>query len=271
MPSVASFNVNSIRQRMHQLRALIDKHDPDIIGLQETKVCDEEFPVSEINALGYQVHYHGQKNHYGVALLSKHDFDAIEKGFKHDNEETQRRLIVGQFCSPSKEKLTVINGYFPHGERRGHPVKFPYKKKFYADLLAYLNENHSPDDHLIVMGDMNVSPTDDDIGIGEDNRKRWLQSGKCSFLPEERQWLTRLMNWGLEDTFSIKPSNGDRRFSWFDYRSRGFEREPKRGLRIDLILVTRPLAARTVATDIDYAIRAMKRPSDHCPVWAKFK
>jgi exodeoxyribonuclease-3 len=117
---------------------------------------------------------------------------------------------------------------------------------------------------------MNVALTDLDIGIGEDNAKRWLRSGKCSFLPEEREWLQALTDWGLEDTYRrLHPEVADR-FSWFDYRSRGFEREPKRGLRIDLVLVTPPLGKRLLDADIDYEIRAMDRPSDHCPVWATF-
>ncbi|MFT6790821.1 MAG: exodeoxyribonuclease-3 [Cellvibrionaceae bacterium] len=270
MLSVASFNVNSIRQRIHQLKALIDIHSPDIIGLQETKVSDEAFPVAEIHALGYNVSYYGQKTHYGVGLLSRQDFNSVKKGFDLNYEESQRRLIIGEFISLSGEKLTVINGYFPQGEHRDHPVKFVNKRDFYANLITHLERNHTPDDHLIVMGDMNVSPTDDDIGIGEHNRKRWLQSGKCSFLPEEREWLDRLMAWGLEDTFTINLPANDQRFSWFDYRSRGFERDPKRGLRIDLILATKPLANRTIAAGIDYDIRAMEKPSDHCPVWTQF-
>ena len=119
----------------------------------------------------------------------------------------------------------------------------------------------------MVIGDMNVAPADRDIGIGPDNAKRWLRDGKCSFLPEERGWLENLRAWGLEDVYRRHFPQVDDRFSWFDYRSRGFERDPKRGLRIDLMLATQPLAARCTDAGIDYGIRAMERPSDHCPVW----
>lgn len=270
MLSVVSFNVNSIRQRMHQLQAVIDTHQPDFIGLQETKVTDEDFPVEDINDLGYQVHYHGQKTHYGVALLSKHDFVEVTKGFVSDSDDSQRRLIGGRFVSPFGKDITVINGYFPQGESREHPVKFPNKQRFYADLMHHLNTHHSPDEQLIVMGDMNISPTDDDIGIGEDNRKRWLKTGKCSFLPEEREWLQTLQSWGLHDTFRQHYPDINDQFSWFDYRSRGFEREPKRGLRIDLILATTPLLESSHSAGIDYTVRGMEKPSDHCPIWARF-
>jgi exodeoxyribonuclease-3 len=110
---------------------------------------------------------------------------------------------------------------------------------------------------------------DRDIGIGEDNAKRGLRTGKCSFLPEEREWLQRYIDWGLRDTYRELYPEVDDRFSWFDYRSRGFERDPKRGLRIDLVLATAPLCERCREAGIAYDIRAMERPSDHCPVWAE--
>lgn len=266
-----SFNVNSVRIRLHQLQAVVDKHQPDFIGLQETKVTDGDFPVEAIQAMGYHVEYIGQKTHYGVALLSKLPFQSVFKGFSGDDEEAQKRFIGGVFTMPSGQSLAVLNGYFPQGESIDHPVKFPNKRRFYADLMDHLREHHQPDERLIVMGDMNISPTDLDIGIGEENRKRWLRTGKCSFTPEEREWLKELYDWGLQDTFRSLHPVEDNLFSWFDYRSRGFEREPKRGLRIDLILASKGLADLCVGSGIDYDIRAMEKPSDHCPVWSEFK
>jgi exodeoxyribonuclease-3 len=110
--------------------------------------------------------------------------------------------------------------------------------------------------------------TDLDIGIGEDSRKRWLRTGKCSFLPEEREWMGRLLDWGLVDTFRHENPQTQDRFSWFDYRSKGFD--DNRGLRIDVLLASNPLAERCIETGIDYDIRSMEKPSDHAPVWAKF-
>lgn len=264
-----SFNVNSIRTRLHQLEAVIKELNPDVIGLQETKVTDAEFPVEAVRDLGYHVHFHGQKTHYGVALLSREEPEAIHKGYPTDDDDAQRRLITGRF-TVNGEPVTVINGYFPQGESRDHPVKFPAKQKFYADLMAYLDElSHKPG-HLVVMGDMNISPTDKDIGIGPDNAKRWLRTGKCSFLPEEREWLAQVEQRGLTDVFRhLHPDEADT-YSWFDYRSKGFEREPKRGLRIDLIMASDSLLPKAQAAGVSYDIRAMERPSDHCPVWASF-
>ncbi|MDX1634357.1 MAG: exodeoxyribonuclease III [Marinobacter sp.] len=264
-----SFNVNSIRTRMHQLKAVIDTYQPDIIGLQETKVSDDDFPAAEIRELGYHVHFHGQKTHYGVALLSRQAPESVSKGFPWDNADAQTRLITGRFQVDGKP-LTVINGYFPQGESRDHPIKFPAKEKFYADLVRYLDELDAGDSRLIVMGDVNISPTDRDIGIGEDNAKRWLRTGKCSFLPEEREWLAAVQERGLTDTFRYLHPEEDNTFSWFDYRSRGFERDPKRGLRIDLIMASKAMLDRVKAAGVSYDVRAMERPSDHCPVWAEF-
>lgn len=267
---VISFNVNSIRARLHQLAAVIESHSPDLIGLQETKVNDDEFPLDDIHALGYEVEFHGQKGHYGVALLHKGGLVACQRGFEHDGEEAQRRFIQCQFDIPGYGRVTVVNCYFPQGDSREHESKFPKKQKFYQDLHTLLEQKLRDEQALIVMGDMNVALEDSDIGIGEDNRKRWLRTGKCSFLPEEREWLQGIHDLGLSDTYRKHfPDKADK-FSWFDYRSRGFERDPKRGLRIDHILANRPLLERCKAAGIDYDIRAMEKPSDHCPVWAEF-
>lgn len=266
----ASFNVNSIRSRLHQLQALVETHNPEFIGLQETKVEDSQFPAEAIAQLGYEVAFTGQKTHYGVALLAKQPFKSVTKGFAGDTADAQKRFIGGQFELPDGTPLSVYNGYFPQGESREHPVKFPAKEKFFADLHAHLKTHHRPSDAIVLMGDMNVAPHDSDIGIGEDNRKRWLKSGKCSFLPEEREWLHNLLQWGFKDSFRVCYPNDDQRFSWFDYRSRGFERQPKRGLRIDFVLATAALADKCAEVQIDYAIRAMNKPSDHCPVIGEF-
>ncbi|EXU73823.1 exodeoxyribonuclease III [Erwinia mallotivora] len=262
-----SFNINGLRARAHQLEAIVEQHQPDVIGLQETKVHDDMFPLEEVAKLGYHVFYHGQKGHYGVALLTKAQPVMVRRGFADDAEDAQRRLIMADIPS-SLGNITVINGYFPQGESRDHPLKFPAKEKFYRDLQNYLEQEQKADNPLLIMGDMNISTSDLDIGIGEDNRKRWLRTGKCSFLPEEREWMERLLNWGLVDTWRAKIAQTNDRFSWFDYRSKGFD--DNRGLRIDLLLASQPLAERCVATGIDYDIRSMEKPSDHAPVWAEF-
>ncbi|MDF9434837.1 exodeoxyribonuclease III [Chromohalobacter israelensis] len=266
---LVSFNINGIRARLHQLEALVDAHAPDVIGLQETKVQDSEFPREAVEALGYHVAFHGQKGHYGVALLTRQAPEAVYYGLPDDGEEAQRRLIGVRLACDDGEPLTIYNGYFPQGENVDHPTKFPNKRDFYARLTTLLQERHTPSERLAVMGDFNISPADIDIGIGEANRKRWLREGKTSFQPVEREWLARLVDWGLSDCYRLRYPEVDDRFSWFDYRSRGFERDPKRGLRIDYIMVTPPLCERVTDAGIDYELRGIQRPSDHAPVWAQ--
>ncbi|WP_440904400.1 exodeoxyribonuclease III [Catenovulum sp. SX2] len=266
---IISFNINGLRARLHQLQAVIDKHQPDVIGLQEIKVHDDAFPLQAILDMGYHVEFFGQKAHYGVALVSKQKPTFVQKGFKTDDEDAQRRMIIATYQDENGDDVTVFNGYFPQGENRDHPIKFPAKEKFYQDLMAELNNNYTPEQNIAVIGDVNISHTDLDIGIGEPNAKRWLKTGKCSFLPEEREWLNTLIDWGFTDTYRNLHPETTERYSWFDYRSKGFD--DNRGLRIDLILATPALSARAVESDVDYELRGIEKPSDHAPIWTTFK
>ena len=263
---IASFNVNSIRARMDLLCQYLETESPDILGLQETKVVDADFPLEPLADLGYEVSFFGQKAYHGVALLSKAEPVRVQKGFATDIPEDQKRLILGQFQTQEGHELIVINGYFPQGENRAHETKFPAKQKFYADLMTLLSE-FKPTDHLLVMGDFNIAPTDLDIGITPENAKRWLKTGKCSFLPEEREWLGRMADWGLYDSYREMNPDVNDQFSWFDYRSGGF---PGRGLRIDQIWVTKPLLQQLSGVGIDFHLRAQERPSDHCVIFSEF-
>lgn len=264
-----SFNINGIRARLHQLQALIDAHSPDIIGLQEIKVDNDKFPIADVEAMGYHVYFHGQKAHYGVALMSKQPLEDVQYGWLTDDEDAQKRMIMGTMKDADGNNIRVLNGYFPQGESREHETKFPAKRQFYVDLMSHLNTHHTPDDDVIVMGDVNISHTDADIGIGEPNRKRWLKTGKCSFLPEEREWMETLMSWGFTDSFRALHPATDDKFSWFDYRSRGFD--DNRGLRIDMVMATPALHQRCVEADVDYELRGIEKPSDHAPIWAVYK
>lgn len=265
---IMSFNINGLRARPHQLKQIIEQHQPDVLGLQEIKVDDSQFPYEIVEDLGMHVFHHGQKGHYGVAILTKDKPLEVRKGFPTDPEDAQKRIIMADLATPLGT-LCVINGYFPQGENRKHETKFPAKEKFYQDLTRYLQQDLDPNQPVVVMGDINISPTDLDIGIGEVNRKRWLQTGKCSFLPEEREWLDKILKLGYSDTFrSLNPTTKDK-FSWFDYRSKGFD--DNRGLRIDVLLANQKLQPSLVDAGICLDIRAMEKPSDHAPIWSEFK
>ncbi|MXP50932.1 exodeoxyribonuclease III [Pantoea sp. SoEX] len=263
-----SFNINGLRARIHQLKEIIKFHKPDVIGLQETKVDDSMFPVKDVVNLGYEFFYYGQKRHYGVAIFTKIHPIRVFKGLPNNNTQSECRLIIAEIPSPIGS-ITVINGYFPQGENRNHPTKFPAKKKFFYDLRNYLSKKLMVNNLVLIMGDINITSTDLDIGIGEKNKKRWLQTGKCAFLPEEREWISQLFNLGMIDIWRQQHPRVNNRFSWFDYRSKGFYEN--RGLRIDLLLVTKSLATHCIETGIDYDIRKMHKPSDHAPVWSKFQ
>lgn len=264
---VVSFNINSVRAHMEQLTAVHEQLSPDIIGLQEIKVHSDFYP-EEVLAEHYHIYHFGQKTHHGVAIYSKFEPEAVYYGFPTDDEDAQRRLITLDINHPELGKLRVINGYFPQGENIHTTDKFPAKRKFYKDLFKFIEDTPS-ERKLIIMGDFNISPLDADIGIGQVNARRWLSSGKCSFQPEEREWMDVLYNYGLVDTFRVLHPDVRGKYSWFDYRSKGFY--DNRGLRIDLIMCSKELAENVVSSDIDLEIRAMEKPSDHAPVYTVFK
>jgi len=267
---IVSFNINSIRARPHQLIHLRDSLDPDVIGIQETKVNDPDFPIEDIKKIGYYPEFWGQKGHYGVAFLSKQKPINVQKGFSGDTTNDQKRFIQATF-KWKKEKITIMNGYFPQGENRSHETKFPTKIKFYDDLEKHIKKLKKTEENLIVMGDFNVAPSYLDIGIGEKNIKRWLRDGKTAFLPEEIEMWNKIKDLGFVDSWRQQNPEEGSIYSWFDYRSRMFEDSPKRGLRIDHILISNKLENSIVNTGIDYDARAMEKPSDHCPVWVQLK
>lgn len=265
---IISFNINGIRARLHQLEALRAAQDPDILCLQEIKVHDDVYPHADVaSATGLSSVTWGQKGHYGVATLSRSAPQSVIRGFPDDEDDAHRRMLISRHALADGNTLTVLNGYFPQGESIHHETKWPAKRRFYADLLNWLETNVTPDDPIIILGDFNIAPVDEDLGIGDKNVQRWLREGKSAFQPEERGWFEKLRAWGLTDSYRhLYPDSNDR-FSWFDYRSKGFEDSPKRGLRIDHLLVSQPLVPLIRGAGIDYDIRGLERPSDHAPAW----
>lgn len=263
-----SFNINGIRAHIHQIFKIIDKHKPDIIGLQETKVEDLFFPLEQFKDTGYNIYYCGQKSYNGVAIFSKKKLISVKKNFKHSFfKNIKYRIILGSFFARIG-KITLINAYFPQGNNRNDFLKFSEKKFFYENLIFYIKKNFSKDSNIIIMGDMNISQSEYDIGIGQRNKERWLNLGKCSFLPEEQIWISNLKSLGFIDTFRKKNPIVSNQFSWFDYRSKSFLQN--KGLRIDLILSSNSLFSYCVDVGIDYEIRRMSKVSDHAPIWATF-
>jgi len=253
---VASWNVNSVVARRARLLAWLTKHQPDILCLQELKSLDEGFPREDVEALGYHVALHGQRTYNGVAVLSRSPIEEARANLDDGAEETDARLL-----SVRTAGVRVLSCYVPNGQSQDSP-KFAYKLAWLERLLAYLKRHHDASEPLLVCGDFNCAPEDRDVYDPEGLREDVL----CH--PAVRERFAALLDFGLVDTYRLHVQDAGK-YSWWDYRMLGF---PKgRGLRIDFVLATPPLATRCTEVAIDREERKGKQPSDHAPVLATFR
>lgn len=251
---VVSWNLNSINTRLERLLALLERHQPDVVCLQETKVVDEKFPTDALRDAGYHAVVHGQRTYNGVAILSRTVPTDVRRALTDDDE--QARLI-----SAVVDGVRVVSAYVPNGSTVGSS-KFAYKLRWMAGFLDLLGRSFSPDDPLLVCGDFNVTRDDADVARPEE----WASSVLCA--PEVRAAMEEILGWGLVDVFREKHPEGGI-YSWWDYRMLGF---PKgNGLRIDYVLASPPMAARCEGAAIDRDERKGQKPSDHAPVVAVFE
>ncbi|MDQ1237561.1 MAG: exodeoxyribonuclease III [Wigglesworthia glossinidia] len=259
-----SFNINGIRAHQSQVLFIIQSLHPEIIGLQEIKTKKECFPIETFLKYGYSSYIYGQKQYNGVALLSRIKIQKIFRGL-HEYDNRQRRMITVELKTKKIKKLLIINIYAPNGESVYNTIKFQEKKLFYYKLYLLLKDYRLKYDNILIMGDMNISPTDLDIGFSQDIIKKWIILKKCSFLPEERYFIKNLFKLGFIDAFRYLNPKRNNFYSWFDYRSCGYENNI--GLRIDLFLVTSSLLKYVQSSGILYHLRLMKKFSDHVPIW----
>lgn len=251
----ASWNVNSLKVRLEHVSDWLNHHQPDVLGLQETKLIDEKFPREEIESLGYHVAFSGQPTYNGVALISKtppKDLITAIPNFEDD----QKRVIAGT-CGD----VRVINLYVVNGQEVGSD-KYDYKLRWLAAVEAWIAQEVKNHENVIVMGDFNIAPDDRDVHDPE----AWKDKILCSV--PEREALGRLLDLGFSDSFRLFPQP-DETFSWWDYRAAGFRRNL--GLRIDLVLCSDALKAHCTTSYIDKEPRRLERPSDHAPAVAEFK
>jgi exodeoxyribonuclease-3 len=250
---IASWNVNSIRPRLEQLTSWLVRARPDVVCLQETKVEDDKFPMSEIGDAGYRAEIFGQRTYNGVAILARFglSLDDVKKGLDGDAEDAHRRLIAA-----TVDGVRIVNVYVPNGQEITAPA-YAYKLEWLARLKAELARRHRPDEPVLVCGDFNVAPEAIDVH----NTKKWEQT--VLFHESARARLKDLMSIGLLDSFRVKHPDV-KEFSWWDYRLGAYKRNW--GLRIDLALVTEALMARIQDVRIDKGPRENDRPSDHTPV-----
>lgn len=260
---ITSWNVNSIRARTQRVFEWLEANTPDVLCLQETKVVDEAFPYAEFEARGYAVETFGQKTYNGVAIATRADLPPthVQRGLPNDDADAQKRLIAADVAG-----VRVVNVYVPNGSDLDSP-KFPYKLDWLSQLRSMLDTAHRPDQPLVICGDFNIAPEDRDVYDPD----AWR--GRVLFSDPEHAALARLTDWGLRDAFRLHVEDGGH-YTWWDYRNARFQR--REGLRIDLFLVTAPLARRCTAVAIDKDERRARKgqpdlkPSDHAPVTATF-
>ncbi len=253
---VSTFNAASIRARMHLLLEWLAENEPDVLGIQETKVEDEKFPLADFEDLGYHASLHGQKSWNGVAILSRTSPTSVCRGFEDDLFPTDARLVTAEI-----DGVQIINTYVPNGSSVGSD-KFIYKLRWLERFGRFLRERFSPDQPLIWMGDINIAPTPIDVY----NSPRFY--GGVGHHPEEMARLEQIVGFGLVDVFrKFHPEKGH--YTFWDYT---LPNGPERNLgwRIDHIYATHTLADQCTSCEVDKAARLQPKPSDHTFVTAVF-
>jgi exodeoxyribonuclease-3 len=253
---VASWNVNSLRVRLPHVLDWLSSHEPDVLGIQETKLEDHAFPVDALREAGYEVAFSGQKTYNGVALVTRSPARDVVRDLEADGFEDVQRRVLGA----TVDGIRVLNLYVPNGQSVGSE-KYEYKLGWLAALRTHVARELEQHSRLVVMGDFNIAPDDRDVH----DPKQWEGQVLCS--EPERAALGSILGLGLEDTFRLF-EQPEALFSWWDYRAAGFRRN--RGLRIDLVLASEPLARCCTASRIDLEPRRLERPSDHAPAYADF-
>lgn len=254
---VATFNVNSIRSRLGILMDWLATSGPDVLAIQETKTPDEGFPVEDFRRAGYHVVFRGEKSYNGVALASRTEPRDAAFGFDDGGPADETRLAVARIGP-----LAVVNTYVPQGRDIEHEM-FRYKLKWLARLRRYFDRHFTPRQAVVWVGDMNVAPAAMDIHNAEQ------QANHVCYHEDVRRVFAETTEWGFTDVFrKHHPEPGQ--YSFFDYRMKDAVRK-NQGWRVDHILATRPLAAKSVRAWIDLGPRLAERPSDHTVVAAEFE
>jgi exodeoxyribonuclease-3 len=256
MPTIATWNVNSIKARHERLMSWLAAESPDIVCLQELKVTEEVFPFDDLRAIGYHSAVSAQKTWNGVAILSKEPITNVVAGMQDDVDDPQARAI-----SASTFGIDVVGVYVPNGKTVGSD-KWEYKIRWMRRLRDSIARRFSPTDELVLCGDVNIAPTEDDVAFPE----KWAASVLCD--PAGRKALSEIMDFGFTDVVR-KHNEGPGPLTWWDYRMLAFPKGD--GLRIDHILATEALANRSTDAWVARDERKGVKPSDHAPVLASFR
>lgn len=249
---VATWNVNSLKVRMPRVEEWLGYARPDILCLQETKLADAAFPALAFEALGYQTAHHGRGQWNGVAILSRVGIDEVVDGFCEGLEADTDTRLISATCGG----VRVSSVYVPNGRAVGSD-HYHYKLSWLERLRRHLDHTADPASPVAVCGDFNVAPEDRDVW---DHRRF---AGSTHVTQPERDAVEHLKAWGLVDALRLRHQE-DRLFTYWDYRAGDFHTH--RGMRIDLILVSKPLADKVEFVLIDRFARKGKLPSDHAPM-----
>jgi exodeoxyribonuclease-3 len=254
---IVTWNVNSLNVRMPRIEEFFAYAEPDIVCMQETKLADAAFPYMTFQALGYEVAHNGTGRWNGVAIASRVGLDDVAIGFGavdhplFDTDEPEPRLV-----SATCGGVRVSSVYVPNGRTLEDP-HYEYKLTWLAALRDEIAATSKPDAPVVVCGDFNIAPEDKDVY----DPKKFLKQTHTS--PRERAALDAIKQWGFTDAFRTQ-HDAERLYSWWDYRAGDFHQG--RGLRIDLVLVSAPLADKVSFALIDRNARKGQQPSDHAPV-----
>ena len=250
---IATYNVNGVKGRLPVLLRWLGEAAPDIACLQEIKTSDETFPIAAIKEAGYGAIWHGQKGYNGVAILTRGDEpEEVRRGLPGDPDDTHSRYIEARV-----KGLTVGCIYLPNGNPAPGP-RFDYKLNWFERLIAHAATLVKSKRDVILCGDFNAVPTPFDA----DRPEGWVRD--AVFFPETRAAYARLLEQGWTDALRhLHPD--DVIYTYWDYFRFAFRRN--HGLRMDHMLLNRPLAKRLRAAEVDRNVRGWEKTSDHAPVW----
>jgi exodeoxyribonuclease III len=275
---IATWNVNSMKARLEKIEWWLHRAAPDVLLMQETKLSDADAPYMTFKMAGYQLVHHGEGRWNGVAV-------ALRDGIAFDDEVTnfgdgpvrnsgagaapgldeedfnpfdEARMLSLRISPPSGDPIRVVTLYGPNGRVVGSPF-YEGKLRWFTRARRWLDETRDPKEQLLLGGDLNVAPADDDVWDAR------AVHGGTHVSGQERDAFRKLLDWGLHDSFRELHPGVRGRFTWWDYRAGNFHKNF--GMRIDHLLPTDSLAKRVVAIEIDREARKGKPiPSDHAPL-----
>ena len=261
---IATWNVNSLAARLEKVLLWLERAAPDVLLMQETKLADADAPVMPFRMAGYELAHHGEGRWNGVAIASRVGIESVSTNFGEalrpertaevpDDEPLAEARVIAARCGG----IALASVYAPNGRVVGSPF-YAAKLAWYERLARWLRDARFAEQPFLLGGDFNVAPADIDVW---DPRRA---HGGTHVSPPERAAFARLIEWGLVDAYRLHHGEAER-YTWWDYRAGNFQRNE--GMRIDHLLVTRPLAERVIAAEIDREARKGKPiPSDHAPL-----